>query len=267
MSDDNATPDAEDQAGTSQSAANGVPASEGRTSGALPLFYTSPEALNPERHEKLGLDDSSDASFASATQAIPITLAEFPAICRTYPIVFVGRDNPQPVAIVGVRQQQNLFVGPDGSWKKGAYVPGYVRRYPYILVRETDGENFALCVDRASPRVKEGGAHPLFDAGKPSEATEKALEFCAAFQRQAAATEAFVARMRELELLIPNQAQFNLANGEMVRIADYFVLDERKLQELPDDAFLALRRDGFMAGIYCHLISTQVWGDLVNMAN
>lgn len=232
----------------------------------LPMFYSRPEALSPERHGDLGLEPSDDAGFAARTQAIPITLPEFPAACRIYPIVFVGRDVPQPVAIVGLRQQQNLFVDKDGHWKRGAYVPAYVRRYPYILMGERDGENFALCVDRASSRIKEGAETPFFVDGKPSEQTEKALEFCATFQRQAAATEAFVKRLQELDLLIPNQAQFTLKSGEVVRIADYKVIDERKLQDLPDADYLALRKDGLMAGIYSQLLSTQVWGDLVRMA-
>ncbi|MEI2385947.1 SapC family protein [Breoghania sp. JC706] len=234
--------------------------------GILPLFYSAPEALSPERHAGLGLDPGEDVGFAAKTQAVPITLAEFPAACRTYPIVFVGSGTPQPVAIVGLHQHENLFVEADGRWTDGAYVPGYVRRYPYILVRENTGENFALCVDRASPRLREGGEMPLFVDGKPSEWTEKALEFCAAFQRQAGATEAFVKRLQEHELLVPNQAQFTLRNGDTVRIADYLVIDERKLQTLPDDAFLALRRDGVIAGIYCQLISSQCWSDLARRA-
>jgi SapC len=254
----------ETSAADDSAAANGAPAASSQT--MLPLFYTAPEALNPDRHGAMGFGGDDDFDFAAKTQAIPITLAEFPAVCRTYPIVFVGRDIPQPVAIVGVRQQENLFVDSDGRWKPGAYVPGYVRRYPYILVRESDGENFALCIDRDSKRLVEDGGTPLFVDGKPSEQTEKALEFCAAFQRQASATETFVARLKELDLLVPNQAQFNLKNGEMVRIADYFVIDERRLQDLDDDAYLKLRKDGLMAGIYCQLLSTQVWGDLVHMA-
>lgn len=232
----------------------------------LPLFYTAPEALNPDRHGALGLDPSDDFGFTAKTQAIPITLAEFPAVCRMYPIVFVGRDVPQPVAIVGLRQHENLFVDKDGGWKPGAYVPGYVRRYPYILVRESDGENFALCIDRPSTRIREDGGDPLFVDGKPSEHTEKALEFCGAFQRQASATETFVGRLKDLDLLVPNQAQFNLKDSETVRIADYFVIDERRLQDLSDEAYLGLRKDGLMAGIYCQLLSTQVWGDLARMA-
>ena len=246
--------------------APGAAADSGAAKGILPLFYSAPEALNPERHAGLGLDPGADVGFAARTQAVPITLAEFPAACRTYPIVFVGSGTPQPVAIVGLHQHENLFVTADGRWVDGAYVPGYVRRYPYILVRENTGENFALCVDRASPRLREGGEMPLFVDGKPSEWTEKALEFCAAFQRQAGATEAFVKRLQEHELLVPNQAQFTLKNGDTVRIADYFVIDERKLQALPDEAFLALRREGIIAGIYCQLISSQCWGDLARRA-
>ncbi|WP_319773688.1 SapC family protein [Breoghania sp.] len=268
MTDKTSTADAAAQ--TSQ-AGNGAVANgsgEGEApKGILPLFYSAPEALSPERHEGLGLDPGDDVGFAAHTQAVPITLAEFPAACRTYPIVFVGSETPQPVAIVGLHQNENMFVDAEGRWDKNAYVPGYVRRYPYILVRENTGDNFALCVDRASPRLREGGEMPLFVDGKPSEWTEKALDFCAAFQRQASATEAFVQRLQENELLVPNQAQFTLKSGDTVRIADYLVIDERKLQTLSDEAYLGLRRDGVIAGIYCHLISSQCWGELARKAD
>ncbi|MDJ0929594.1 SapC family protein [Breoghania sp.] len=262
--------DEKSAAGAKTKGGNGATPGEAARGGAtrsiMPLFYSAPEALNPERHAALGLDPGEDVGFAAKTQAIPITLAEFPAACRTYPIVFVGAGTPQPVAIVGLHQHENLFIDVDGRWAAGAYVLGYVCRYPYILVREISGENFALCVDRARPRLREGGEMPFFVDGKPSEWTEKALEFCAAFQRQAGATEAFVKRLQEHELLVPNQAQFTMKSGDTVRIADYSVIDECKLQSLLDEIYLQLRSEGLMAGIYCQLISSQSWGDLARRA-
>lgn len=86
----------------------------GAPSPQLPMFYKSPEALNPTRHGALSLVVKSDFRFAASAHAIPIVASEMPAAMRSYPIVFIGPQKA-PVVVTGLRQDENLFVEPDGS--------------------------------------------------------------------------------------------------------------------------------------------------------
>ena len=119
----------------------------------LPMFYKSPEALNPTRHGTLSLVIKPDFGFAASAHAIPIMASEMPSAMRSYPIVFVGPQKA-PVVITGLRQDENLFVESDGSWSEPHYVPAYVRRYPFVMAE--DGQpagRLTLCIDRDSDRI------------------------------------------------------------------------------------------------------------------
>ena len=176
--------------------------------------------------------------------------------------MFVGDEAPIGIAIVGLRNAQNLFVEDDGAWAKGHYIPAYVRRYPFVFVHNQGANQFVLCIDRASSRVTEDAETPLFADGKPTDFTQRALDFCTAFQQQHLASQRAFALLKELDLLRPNQGTFKMPSGETFALTDFKIVDEKKLNNLPDDAFLRLRHDGALAMVYCHLMSMMAWQSL-----
>src|SRR5580658_10935317 len=84
------------------------------------LFYKQPEPLSREQHAKMGLRRvDKPFGFAAGTNVVPLTVAEFPMAALSYPIIFAG-DRHQPLAVMGVNQGANLFVGADGGFEVGA---------------------------------------------------------------------------------------------------------------------------------------------------
>ncbi len=236
----------------------------------LPVFYRQPEALNPARHGSLGLTARADFSFARAAHAIPVVASEMPAAMRSYPIVFIGPAKA-PVIVTGLRQDQNLFVEADGRWADPHYVPAYVRRYPFILADDPQKPGvLTLCVDRASERVVESreGAKvaPFFSGVEPAEATTQALAFCDQFQKDFNATRAMVEKIDRHGLFAARQNKVTLADGEVLNLTDFQVIDEPAFNKLGDEAFLDLRRSGVLALVYCHLASVNSWPSLMHQA-
>ena len=88
---------------------------------------------------------------------MPINAVEFGLAVRHYPIVFTSADPALPVAVLGLRSGQNMFIGDDGAWESSNYVPAYIRRYPFIFMSSSDGLQFTLCVDVESEAVSEHG--------------------------------------------------------------------------------------------------------------
>lgn len=258
---DHDTPDgaAGDAAATGSGAA--------RAAEQTPVFYRQPEPLDAKRHATLGLNDSADYRFAAGANAIPVHVGEFALIARDYPVVFVGAGRPMPVAIVGIRQNENLFLERNGAWRAGRYIPAYVRRYPFLFLRNDQQNQLILCVDRASERVSENAQNPFFDGDQPSEFTKKALEFTSSVQQQFVATERLAELLQEHELLVPQQRTFRLYTGEQRALTDFHVVDEKKFNELDEQAFVALRNSGALGAVYCHLVSLNSWVSLVHRAN
>jgi hypothetical protein len=234
----------------------------------LPLFYARPEVIEAGRHKAVRLAPHDGYGFAAGATAIPVNVAEFAKAAVTYPVVFAGRETLSPVVVTGLRRGQNLFVGEDGAWEAQAYVPAYARRYPFILTRpDPKREQVMLCLDMASPRVTEDeAARPLFEGDEPSELARNALDFCLTFQRQAMATEAVTAALREAGVLQAQRGEVSLPGGESLRLTDFHVVDEAALNALSDEAWLELRRTGAVAAAYCQLVSMNNWQALSRRA-
>ena len=241
-----------------------TPAAAPQVSGKMFLFE-KPELINAQQHGNLGLAQSDKPfSFCAKVRAVPLTLNEFPLAMKRYPIIFSNAEEMMPLAVLGVVDDVNLFVNEDGGWEEKAYIPAYIRRYPFALATDSkDTDRMALVVDRASKWVKEGGEMPLFQNGQPTEAMTNAVEFCKQCEGERRATDQSLAKLKEFDLVQGQTAQYTPQGGEPRTFAQYFGVDERKLIELPADRFEALRQTGLLPFIYAHLMSFSNWRELM----
>lgn len=229
----------------------------------LPVFYTRPEILNPSLHGNLKLDTTVDFSFASGSNAIPLNVAEFPLAAHHYPIVFVNADTPVSMAITGLRMTENIFVGADNLWAEHTYIPAYVRRYPFVFMRDIEANKLTLCIDRDSKALTETSGDALFDGNDMSAVTKRALDLCVTYQQNTQQSELVGEQLREADLLTPNSGTFTLPSGQQLLLTDFLVVDEQRLNDLSDAQFVKLRKNGALAAIYMHLASLSNWINLV----
>ncbi|WP_233233245.1 SapC family protein [Bordetella sp. LUAb4] len=235
------------------------------TTNSLPLFYVEPRPLNANLHGNLSLSGGKGFAYAAKTNAVPLVATELPTACRHFPIVFTDGPQPAPVAVLGVRAGENLFVGADGKWREGTYIPAYIRRYPFIFTENADRSQFTLCVDEAADAVVEGRDNPFFDeAGEPTALARSALDFCRDYQNQHAFTTEFATALAEADLLVENRADITLADGQRLALSGFKVVDEAKFNKLPDETFLRWRANGWLPLVYCHLLSINTWPALIN---
>jgi hypothetical protein len=221
----------------------------------MPPLYARVRPIEPNRHQDWAVRDVRDFRFAAKTRAVPITGAEFPVAAREYPIVFVTKPSPMAAVLVGLRADENLYVGADGTWRQGAYMPAYLRRYPFLIAQSNDGERLILCVDEGSPLVTKDGGMRFFENGKKSSYLDRMLQLGADIHRDQVRTAQIVKILDDLGLLIERRIEAKLTSGESVGFQGFGIVDERKLSELPDDKFLELRRSGGLGLVYLHLVS------------
>jgi hypothetical protein len=250
---------------STQTVDNAAPPQAGVAGAAgLPPLYTKPVLIDANKHGDLSLKQNGGYAFARSANVMMINAIEFVAAGRHYPIVFAGGDNPAPVVVLGMRSGQNLFVEPDGSWRRGAYVPAYARRFPFIFAESPDKSKLGLCIDESSDLLAKSDVRPLFRNGERTQVLEQALSFCTAFQRELERTKAFTDALKAQDLLRENRANVRMATGEQLAITGFKVIDEPKFNALPDDVVLDWRKKGWLALVYCHLLSTGSWAELID---
>ena len=232
------------------------------------LFYGRPEPLTPEAHGKLAITPKQDPfAFAAGAHIVPIQISEFGLACMSYPIIFAG-DQKTPMAILGLRQGENLFVNRAGRYAENAYIPGFIRRYPFVLAGDADQEQLVVCIDREASMLSERGEVPLFKDGKLTPFAEQAVQFCSEFENDRRHTDQFVARMVELDLFEPKAATFRPRNedgslADPIQLADYFAVSEEKVNALSDADLRELQTTGALRQVHAHVLSMLNWDRLV----
>lgn len=228
----------------------------------LPMFYKKPMPLEPQRHGSAGLKAELSFRFAATTNALPLTSTEMAHAARVYPIVFSHSTPTVPFAVVGLRDQENLFVDDAGLWKEDCYIPAYVRRYPFIFSEEPQSQRLILCIDEEAESFEATSSRPLFAEGKPTEALQRALQFNETFQSHYVDTRRFGEWLDQNNMLEDRMARGDLGGGQTYTLRGFKLLNVDRLRTLEDAQVLELHKRGWLPLLHFHLQSQQNWGTL-----
>ncbi len=238
--------------------------------GTIP-FYKKPEPLSAEAHAGLGLKKIEQPwGFVREAHVVPVTVGEFGPVALNYPIIFSG-ENKMPLAVMGLRRGANLFITAAGELEDGVYLPGFIRRYPFVLAEAQDQQGFVVCVDRESELVSDNPDQPFFNGKEPTQYTNDAVEFLKGFEQQRQLTEQLSKLFMELDLFENKSVSFqprgddgNLQDARP--LAEYFAVSIEKLNQLPADKLVELRNNGALAAIYVHNLSLINWQRILERA-
>ena len=226
---------------------------------ALPFLYNQLEPLNSNVHGSMRVRGLDNLPGLATAHAIPVTIDEFALVQRHYPIIFSVGDDPVPLALMGLNEGVNTFVDENGTpTDRGAYMPAYVRRYPFLLARlRPDSDELSLCFDPSSGAVgdfEEG--QPLFDGDQPSEATNAVLNFCEQFETAGQRTQLFMAELKKAGLLMDGEVAIQPEFAEQPFVYRGFqMVDEEKLRDMRGDELRKMNQNGMLALVFAHLFS------------
>ena len=230
------------------------------TEQSLPLFYGGLVPLSSQLHPTHGLKPRSDLAFSRKTHAIPVTVDEFAIVQRFYPIVFGLGDNPAPLALVGLQEGSNLYLGADDQWEAGQYIPAFVRRYPFMLARlSPQSDDLSLCFDDTAGQIVADQGEPLFNGTEPTDTTKSVLAFCEQFEQAVMRTRAFMEELAKLDLLMDGEVTIQREGlTEPAVYRGFRMIAEDRLQELRGDQARKLVKSGMLGLGYAHLFSLSL---------
>lgn len=228
------------------------------------IFYERPVPLNRTDHKDLYLNGVPNMKFAMNTHSVPLTGAEFGVAARDLLIVFAGSEmsNAGPIALLGLRQNENLYVDATGQWAPNVYVPAFVRRYPFILAEKPagqEGDDFTVFLDEGYEGFNTSEGQRLFNEdGTDSELLTHAVGFLGEFQQNVSRTQWFMQQLVKHDLLEPRNVQLHKgdpSDGNAINLNGLFVVNEDKLRGLDEKVAHEFAREGVFGWIYGHLLS------------
>ena len=232
----------------------------------LPLLYNDLQPLNAGQHGAMKLARTVTVPGIGETHAIPVTVEEFTHAQRSFPIIFSAGDEAVPLALMGLNEGVNTFIDAEGKpIGEPAYMPAYLRRYPFILAKlRPDSDELSLCVDPSAGALTEDGeGEPLFDGDQPSELTKNILAFCEQFETAGLRTQAFMTELKSSGLLMEGEVSIQPDGVEQPFLYRGFkMIDEEKLRDLRGDELRKMAQSGMLPLIYAHLMSLSLIRDV-----
>jgi hypothetical protein len=210
------------------------------------------------KEHRVLLPDGNTPAFCRKLNALAVSVGEFVAAGRDYPVVFVraGDEGYAPVVILGLAEGSNLYVDASGEWDRGVYFPAYVRRFPFCISKVyVDGEargDRLVCV--AKDYLDDAGV-ALFANGAPTPRWQAAERLLSSFEADLDRTAALCAAFARLELFEPFNLQYH--DRPDIRLGGMFRVAEAKLKALRPAGLKALLDKGFLGTAFAHLHSLE----------
>lgn len=231
-------------------------------------MYQKPTVLSSDEHRGAKLAPVTSFEFAAKMNSSLLAGREILEAAKDYPVVFARneKDEITVLAVLGLRNESNLFVGEDGKWEEDCYIPALFRRYPFILAEVPGAEEgkLTVCVDAAYPGFNGEEGAELFDSeGNQTDAMKHAVKFLTEFQQEHQRTRAMVSLLDSFGLFKDIAASFTLPGGEKFGFGNLLMVDEQAMMQLEDEKLIKLVRTGGLAWIYAHLVSISNFRDLM----
>jgi len=236
-----------------------------------PPGYGAVVPLDKQKHAGLGLPKETGYAWAAEINAVFINAAEFFKAALDYPIAFVREPNSGeflPMAVLGLKAKQNLYVDSLGRWRAHTYMPAYFRRYPFCIAelpaaKEGEAPQRLVCVQPDA--LTKDSEQQLFTAnGEPAPAWEPIHKLLEAMEGARQQTRVLTRRIEALGLLVPFDAVAMPKQGERSRLQGLFRVDEEKLAEIQAKDFKTLTKKGELRAIYAHLLSLENFARLLD---
>ena len=226
---------------------------------------TSYVPLDKDKHKDLKINLNNNFAHAKDTHLAAASLREYAQVASCMPIVLVKdpkSDNFHSVAMLGTEQGINLYLQ-DDKWQ-GHCVPLNIQRYPFDV--RPDGEKLGVFFDENSDLIASDGEPVFTEEGEPSPFLKNRQQLLQELANSEMATQGFIKKIVELELLDPIQLGVQYVDGTKRNITGMHSISEKRLQALEEAQILDLHKSGYLGAIYALLMSLGQLNRLVQLS-
>jgi len=230
------------------------------------MVFKEPVGLQQEADRDITVEHPAEYKFAKNIMAVPIAWGEIGEAAKDYPLFFGQGANGTfvPLAIMGVKEGQNLFVNRLGKWEKQRYVPTLFRMYPFV--GNQTGKEVNIAYDKSYPGINSGNGERFFEkSGEPTEYGKRIMQLVAQYYGELEYATQQLSKLAEAGILEKRNIDLQV-EGEVYRLTDVWQVNPSKLKALSDSQLLTFAKEGLYYLIQSHLNSLTNILKLTGMA-
>ncbi len=215
--------------------------------------------INQPQDQTKAVNDAISYPNLETMISVPLGIGEVYEACKDYPILFTKNQEGDwlAIALLGYNDK-NVYLDENRRFKKGKYLPAFLRRYPFALAQNEDKKGFSLGIEEEALEAlnESNKERALFKEDKtPSDLTKNTLDFLVRFQGELQACSALIKELEIWELLVEQSANLLDEEGKTHTINGFFTINEEKLGHLSEKKKLDIYKKGATPFMTAHLIS------------
>ena len=218
-------------------------------------MYSNLTVINKIKHKNLKVSKMENFSFAKDIKFIPAVHTETSLIGEDYPLVITAGENPFLGVIVAL-DGDNLFLSEEGKWY-GAYVPAYLRKYPFALgASNQNSDEKLLMIDVDSSLVSESVGGAIFNEdGTQSELFQEKITLISAYERDRKQTEEIIKILIDADILESGEITVGEGEEKKVLVNGFQAVSKAKFEALSSETTKDWEAMGVTKFIKAHLNS------------
>lgn len=223
--------------------------------------------INKIEHKNKTIKKVKDFSFAKKLISSPIGISEFFEACKDYTIFFTKDSNDQnryiALALLGYKENENVFIDSDSNWLQNKYCPSYIRRYPFRFIPSDDPKAPTLAVEEEYLSDSKD-FDPLFENENNTEYLNNVLTFLSMVENDYTVTNDFIKQLADMDLLEEKNAAVK-KDDKVYNVGPLLVVNEEKLNHLGKKKKEMIFEKNLLPFITAHLISLSNIQRIANM--
>jgi hypothetical protein len=225
-------------------------------------MFKNIKLINKEEDKNLKVNEVKDYSYAKETAKCVVGVSELFKASMSYPILFTAQnENYNAIALMGLKDGNNLFIDKEGNFKEDTYTPLFLRTYPFVFVQDEDKHHLGYDSDAKAINRKSGQSIFSKD-GENTKYLDGVVEFLTISQNSIKSLNIFIKQLDEAGVL--KKEILNVANGKYI-IDGFYQVDEEKLNNLDKYILRDLVKSGAYKIAIAHLLSYNNFEKLVKL--
>lgn len=213
-------------------------------------MFQNAHTLDKTQHANLRFQPAADFAFARTLTSAPLAPIEMPEAAEFYPILFTPSGLLNPLAILGLRER-NVFLNDKNQWLD-TYIPVHVRRYPFILGRVGQTDDYLLAADMDAPQFSTTEGDLVFtEKSEINPKFDKVLELLNVYEKNLREGRAVLNELETTGVLVNKDLNFHEGN-EVHVIGGFRIVDREKVMALDDATLAGWVRNGLMSLLELH---------------
>ncbi len=231
----------------------------------LPALYNQIVPLLKTVHKDLKLQNNQKFDFAANINAVPIVMQELPMAAKFFPIVFAADAPNVMLAVLGIRNGQNLFVDENGVWQENSYIPSYIRRYPFFIAKPDEKSEPIICIDDTSSLLSPDGDVALFKDENPTDELSRIMDFTRNYEQQSAWANEFSQALTEKDILEGQRVSFKEGEDVKANVDGFKTISRPKFDDLDGKTLKEWLGKNWLDASILHLASGSNFDSLWRM--